>query len=107
MKKLLILAFVMTSMVFAVPSAQALTTSENVETIGISNAAQDKQKRPKQNRRVERNNDWRNNNGRGVRFTYQTRLVRRGRHLYRETYRVKYLPNGKVQTKLVSSVRIR
>jgi hypothetical protein len=32
----------------------------------------------------------------------QTRLVRYGRRLYRETYVVRYLPNGRTQTTLIS-----
>lgn len=35
-----------------------------------------------------------------------TRDVRRGWHLYRETYQVRYLPNGMTQTVLISRVRI-
>lgn len=37
----------------------------------------------------------------------RTRVVRIGRRLYRETYLVTYLPNGRVHTRLISRVRIR
>ena len=52
---------------------------------------------------------WRRNNrwGRSVRVTTQTRLVRAGRRVYRETYQVRYLPNGGTQTRLISRVRVR
>jgi hypothetical protein len=49
---------------------------------------------------------WRNRNRR-VRVVTQTRLVRRGRRVYRETYQVRYLPNGRIQTRLISRVRVR
>jgi len=52
---------------------------------------------------------WRNRNrNRGrVRVTTQSRLVRVGRRVYRETYQVRYLPNGRTQTRLISRVRVR
>jgi hypothetical protein len=37
----------------------------------------------------------------------QTRLVRRGRQVWRETYQVRYLPNGMTQTTLISRMRVR
>lgn len=36
-----------------------------------------------------------------------TRLVRRGRRVYRETYQSRYLPNGRTVTRLISRVRVR
>ena len=36
-----------------------------------------------------------------------TRLVRRGRRVYRETYQIRYLPNGRTVTRLISRVRVR
>jgi|SRR5215217_6448601 len=51
-----------------------------------------------------RNNRWGRNR---VRVTTQTRLVRAGRRVYRETYQVRYLPNGGTQTRLISRVRVR
>lgn len=51
-----------------------------------------------------RNNRWGRNR---VRVTTQTRLVRRGRQVWRETYQVRYLPNGGTQTRLISRVRVR
>jgi hypothetical protein len=37
----------------------------------------------------------------------QTRLVRYGRQVIRETYQITYLPNGRTQTRLISRVRVR
>lgn len=51
-----------------------------------------------------RRNRWGRNR---VRVTTQTRLVRAGRRVYRETYQVRYLPNGSTQTRLISRVRVR
>jgi hypothetical protein len=59
-----------------------------------------------QRRRRWRNRDW----ARGERVGYGrtfTRDVQRGWRLYRETYQVRYLPNGMTQTVLISRVRIR
>jgi hypothetical protein len=42
-----------------------------------------------------------------VRVTTQTRLVRSGRQVWRETYQVRYLPNGMTRTSLISRVRVR
>ena len=36
----------------------------------------------------------------------RTRVVRLGRRLYRETHLDRYLPNGRVDTRLISRVRI-
>jgi hypothetical protein len=44
---------------------------------------------------------------RRVRVVTQTRIARVGGRLYRETYQVRYLPNGRTQTRLISRVRIR
>jgi hypothetical protein len=54
---------------------------------------------------------WRRNRGawgrNRVRVTTQTRLVRRGRQVWRETYQIRYMPNGMTQTRLISRVRVR
>jgi hypothetical protein len=58
-----------------------------------------------QNRRNDRSdNDWRNKRARTV---TQTRIVRQGFRTYRETIQIKYLPNGRTQTKVISRTRIR
>lgn len=54
------------------------------------------------------NRDWEN---RGERIGYgrttiQTRLVQRGWHTYRETYQIRYRPDGRTETTLVSRVRV-
>ena len=96
MKKFLVLSLLLGSIIFTVSSVEAKTTSENSKNmIGISSAQQD---RYYQNRRY--------NNQRSVRIV--TRNVRRGRQIYRETYRVTYNNrNGRTRTQLISRVRIR
>lgn len=96
MKKFLALSLLLGSVIFTVSSVEAKTTSENSKNvIGISSAQQD---RYYQNRRYI--------NQRSVRIV--TRNVRRGRQIYRETYRVTYNNrNGRTKTQLISRVRIR
>ena len=60
----------------------------------------------------QRRRRWRTNRGyaRGQRIGYGrtfTRDVQRGWRIYRETYQIRYLPNGMTQTMLISRVRIR
>ena len=45
-------------------------------------------------------------NRRRARSVTSTRLVRYGRRLYRETYVVRYLPNGRTTTRLISRTRV-
>lgn len=95
MKKLLTIAFVLGSMIFTVPFAQAKDNSANsfnAETL--------------QQRRGQRRDRRYDQGYRRVRTYYQTRNVRRGRYYYRETYRVRILPNGRRQIRLVNRVRI-
>jgi hypothetical protein len=103
MKKLLTIAFVLGSMVFTVPFAQAKDNSANsngVETLQQRRGSVYHRQNRRNNRRYDRNSRSR------VRTYYQTRNVRRGRYYYRETYRVRVLPNGRRQVKLVSRSRI-
>jgi hypothetical protein len=52
-----------------------------------------------------RRNDRRYN--RRARTVTQTRLVRYGRQVIRETYQITYFPNGRTQTRVISRVRVR
>ncbi len=96
MKKFLALSLLLGSIIFTVSSAEAKTASENTKNAIEISAAQPG--RYYQNRRY--------NNQRTVRIV--TRNVRRGRQIYRETYRVTYNNrNGRTKTQLISRVRIR
>jgi hypothetical protein len=64
---------------------------------------------PQRRQRRWRNRDW--NRGERVGYGYgrtvtQTRLVQRGYRTYRETYQIRYFPNGQTQTTLISRVRV-
>jgi hypothetical protein len=97
MKKLLALILTSVSLMLAVP---------NVSTVANANAATSPQIRVQIGRdRRYRDRNWRYRNGYGRTVT-QTRYVRRGWNTYRETYLIRYLPNGMVQTNLISRVRV-
>ena len=91
-KKFLALSMILGSMFFAASTAEAKTSHELNAIAAASNAAP----------------QWGQRNRRGYR-TVRTvvRTVRRGRALYRETYRVVTNRNGVTRTTLVSRVRIR
>jgi len=63
-----------------------------------------RQYRDYRDRDYDRDRDYRDY-GHG-RTTIQTRLVQFGWHTYRETYQVRYLPDGRVETNLISRVRV-
>ena len=94
MKKIVALSLLLLSAVAFVPSAEAKSTTANNLTVSNTLA-------PQINIRL---GNQRNRNRREVR-TY-TRNVRRGRAIYRETYRVVYRPNGTTRTQLISRVRV-
>jgi len=98
MKKLLALSLTVASLGFFAPAAEAKTAEASgtpAVTIAASTVAPQwqNQRRRRQNRRV--------------RVVTQARLVRVGRRVFRETYQVTYLPNGRTQTRLISRVRVR
>jgi len=95
MKKILglVLAFASIGVVGLASEAKANEVSINNVTVAASAAPQ-----------WERNRRGRYNNRR--RSVTRTRVVRVGRRVYRETYVVRYLPNGRVHTQLISRVRI-
>ena len=98
MKKFLALTLTLASVGLAGSSveAKAAGSSNSVAVVNVSKAAP---AAVQWNRR-----GWGRNR---VRVTTQSRLVRVGRHVYRETYQVRYLPNGRTTTRLISRVRVR
>lgn len=99
MKKLIALSVLAVSIGSAAVSAEAKSTdsskSSAVSTAVELNAAQ--------TRRVIRVRP----NGRVVRTVTRTRVVRVGFRRYRETVQYRYLPNGRVTTRVISRVQIR
>ena len=95
MKKLLglVLAFASIGAVGLSSEAKANELSSNRITVGAGAGAQWQRERYGRRSRV--------------RTATRTRTVRIGRRWYRETYVVRYLPNGRiVDTRIVSRVRI-
>ncbi len=92
MKKFLTVSMFVASMAFAIPSVQA--KADNVSGLKANNASavQTYRVRP---------------NGRVVRVETRTRIVRVGGQTFRETYQVRYLPNGNTQTRLLNRVLVR
>ena len=95
MKKIITLSLLLASFAFTATFASAQTYNPQRDD------------RYDQNRRDDRRNDrnWRNN--RGVRVVTRTRIVRQGFRTFRETIQVKYFPNGRTTTKVISRMRIR
>ena len=100
-KRVLGIALAIVSMGFVV-SAEAKTTDvSQVNSTLAANAAPQWQ-RDRYGRRYERRDDRRYNR----RTVTQSRYVRYGRRLYRETYLVTYWPNGRTNTRLISRQRV-
>lgn len=97
MKRVLGIALALLTLGFVVPAEAKTTTNINEITTVAANAAPQWQR----NRRWDRRNDRR-----GTRAVTRSRIVRVGRRVYRETYVVRYLPNGRVDTRLISRTRI-
>ena len=94
MKKIIALTMLVGSMLFAGLSVDAQTRGNNNDY---------------QKGKTVKNNypqKWDRNNRR-VRVVTQTRIVRKGFRTYRETIQIKYFPNGRTETKVISRVRIR
>jgi len=106
-KKILQLALCMASIGFAGSYAQASSALPTVATNTVSINAASPQWRDW--RRNDRAWDWQRNRRYNDRFRTEmrTQVVRRGWGVYRETYQIRYLPNGRTQTYLVNRVRIR
>ncbi|QYO66727.1 hypothetical protein [Leptolyngbya sp. 7M] len=100
MKKLVIFPLMLITAFVLTPVAKANSSSATA----VSESTQFWEGQQRRGR--GRGNDRRWNNRRPITY-YQTRIVRRWGRTYRETIRVTRLPNGRVQTKVVSRVRIR
>jgi hypothetical protein len=97
MKRVLGIALALLTLGLVVPAEAKTTTNFNESaTVAAANAAPQWQR----NRRDRR---W---NRRTTRAVTRTRVVRVGRRVYRETYIVRYLPNGRTDTRVISRTRI-
>ena len=103
MKKVLGIALAIASLGIGVSAeAKASDVSQQNSTVAASSAAQ--WQRDRYGRRNDRRYDrrWENRQ----RTVTQSRLVRYGRRLYRETYLVTYYGNGRTNTRLISRTRV-
>lgn len=93
MKKYLALSAILGSLIIFAPAAAEAKTADSISgNITYANNAE-------QPRR------WYNR--RGARVVNRTRIVRRGYRTYREVWQYRYLPNGRVNVRLISRTRIR
>ena len=102
MKKLLAVALTLASLAFTgwSESTAVASTTAKAETNAADPQSRDSQWRYRNWRRNNRNNRSR------VQIVRTSRIVRYGFRTYRETYLVRYLPNGRTQTTLISRERI-
>jgi hypothetical protein len=100
MKKILALTLSLASIGFVASSAEAKANDSIAKTAIAASAAPQV--------RIQLGGGRRNGrfNRRAPTVT-QTRFVRAGRRVYRETYQITYWPNGGTQTRLISRVRVR
>lgn len=96
MKRLLGITLALVSMGFVASSEAKATELSHANSAATASAAAQWQ-RDRYGRRYHR---------RPVRVTTRSRVVRYGRRLYRETYRVRYLANGRTDIDLISRIRI-
>lgn len=99
MKKFLALSILFGSAIMFMPAVEAkAATAEKISSAIELNASSAAQWQRQRNRR------WQN---RRVRVVTRTRIVRRGYRTYREVVQYRYLPNGRVQVRVISRTRIR
>lgn len=100
MKRVLGIAFALLTLGFVVP-AEASTAEKSLEKATVAATTVPQWQRDRYGRdRYDRYNRRR------TRAVTRSRIVRYGRRLYRETYVVRYFPNGRVDTQLISRNRI-
>jgi len=97
MKRVLGIAFALLTLGFVVPTEAKTTANSNEIATVAANAAPQWQRNRRWERRYERRN---------ARTVTRSRIVRVGRRVYRETYVVRYFPNGRTDTRLISRTRI-
>jgi hypothetical protein len=99
MNKLLGITLALASLGFTGLASETKAAERTSANVTMESAAAPQWRRDRWGRRVY--NDYRR-----TRTARQTRVIRIGRRLYRETYLVTYRPNGRINTRLLSRVRI-
>jgi hypothetical protein len=99
MKKFITLSMLVATFAFSAVFASA-------QTYYPQNDRYDRNQRDdRRDNRRDNDRNWRNR--RGVRTVTQTRIIRQGFRTFRETIQIKYFPNGRTTTKVISRTRIR
>ena len=96
MKRLIGIALVLVSMGFVASSEAGATELARVNSEVAANATP----------QWQRDRSGRRYNRRQIRVVTRSRVVRVGRRVYRETLQVRYLPNGRTDTRVINRVRI-
>ena len=99
MKRVLGIAFALLTLGFVVPAEAKTAETSHVNATVTANAA------PQWGYRNDRRYDRRYDRNRS-RTVRRSRIVRYGRRVYREIYAVRYYPNGRTNTWLISRTRI-
>ena len=97
-KRVLGIALAIVSMGFVVSAEAKTSNASQVNSTLAANAVPQWQRDRYGNRRYDRRYNRRT--------VTQSRYVRYGRRLYRETYLVTYWPNGRTNTRLISRTRV-
>jgi hypothetical protein len=105
MKKLLALALSFASLAFTALPADAKATPSSISPTTAIVAQGIAPRWERQNR--GRQDRFERHNSHGARTVIQTSYVRYGRRVFRETYLVRFLPFGRVETRLISRERVR
>jgi hypothetical protein len=99
MKKFLALSILAVSIGATAVSAEAKTSESSNSSTIIATSASANAAAPQTR--------WQRQNWRRVRVVNRTRIIRIGFRTYREVVQYRYLPNGRVNTRVISRVRIR
>jgi hypothetical protein len=106
MKRLLAFALALASFGFVASSSEAKAAGSRLSAGVTVSANAPEPQWGQRGRRRAWGRRWGHRGG-GVTVTTETRLVRFGRRVFRETYQVRTLPNGRTETTLISRVRVR
>ena len=97
MKRVLGIAFALLTLGFVVPAEAKTAATSHENTTVSTNAAPQYRYGRRYDRRYDRSRS---------RTVRRSRVVRYGRRVYREIYAVRYYPNGRTNTWLISRQRI-
>lgn len=97
MKKYLALTAILGSLAIFAPAAAEAKPADSISGAATFANNAEQPRRWRNNRRINRR----------VRVVNRARIVRRGYRTYREIWQYRYLPNGRVNVRLISRTRIR